>query len=40
MLFCLILGLWIKPRIRSGIIIMAVAALLLAIYFWLRPFQL
>lgn len=40
MLLCLILGLWIKPRVRSGIIIMAVAALLLALYFFVRPYQL
>lgn len=40
MLLCLILGLWIKPRIRSGIIVMAVAAVLLAIYFLMRPSQL
>jgi NhaP-type Na+/H+ and K+/H+ antiporter len=40
MLFCLILGLWIKPRVRSGIAIMAAAALLLALYFFIRPFQL
>jgi hypothetical protein len=40
MLFCLVLGLWIKPRVRSGIIIMAVAAALLALYFVIRPSQL
>ncbi len=40
MLLCLILGLWIKPRVRSGIIIMAVAALLLVLYFFVRPYQL
>ncbi|HLW00788.1 MAG TPA: hypothetical protein VKT82_19170 [Ktedonobacterales bacterium] len=40
MLFCLILGLWVKPRVRSGIIIMAAAAVLLALYFLIRPYQL
>ncbi len=40
MLVCLILGLWTKPRIRSGILIMGVAAVLLILYFFLRPSQL
>jgi hypothetical protein len=40
MLFCLILGLWTKPRVRSGIIITIIAAVLLALYFWIRPSQL
>ncbi len=40
MLFCLVLGLWTKPRVRSGVIILGVAAFLLVLYFWLRPSQL
>ncbi len=40
MFFCLILGLWIKPRVRSGAIIMAIAAVLLGLYFLIRPNQL
>jgi hypothetical protein len=40
MLLCLILGLWIKPRVRSGIIIMAAVAFLLVVYFLIRPYQL
>jgi NhaP-type Na+/H+ and K+/H+ antiporter len=40
MAVCLILGLWVKPKVRSGIAIIAVAALILVIYFWLRPQQL
>lgn len=40
MLICLILGLWIKPRFRYGLAMMAVLAFLLILYFWLRPQQL
>lgn len=40
MALCLVLGLWTKPRIRKGLLIMAVAALLLVLYFWIRPYQL
>lgn len=37
---CLILGLWIKPRVRYGAMLIAIAAFLLVLYFWLRPQQL
>lgn len=37
---CLILGLWVKPRVRYGTAIIAVIALLLILYFWFRPQQL
>jgi hypothetical protein len=40
MLLSLILGLWTKPRVRSGMIITAVAAVVLVIYFMIRPLQL
>jgi len=37
---CLILGLWVKPKIRYGTTIIAIAAFLLILYFWIRPQQL
>jgi hypothetical protein len=40
MAICLILGLWTRPKVRYGTIIIAIAALLLVLYFWLRPQQL
>jgi hypothetical protein len=40
MVVCLILGLWVKPRVRYGIAIIALFAFLLVLYFWLRPQQL
>jgi hypothetical protein len=40
MAVCLILGLWVKPKVRYGTAMIAVAALLLVLYFWLRPQQL
>ncbi len=40
LMLCLVLGLWIKPRARYGLTIVAVAAFLLVLYFWLFPSQL
>lgn len=37
MTFCLVLGLWIKPRVRYGVAIIAVAAFLLVFLFWYSP---
>ena len=37
MAICLVLGLWIKPRARFGATIIAIAAFLLVIFFWLFP---
>lgn len=37
---CLILGLWIKPRTRVGLVVIAIAAGILVLYFWIRPQQL
>jgi hypothetical protein len=39
MMLSLILGLWTKPRVRTGVIFLAGAAALLAIYLWIRPSQ-
>ena len=40
MLFSLVLGLWTKPRVRSGVLFLAGVALLMVLYFWFRPSQL
>lgn len=40
MMLCLILGLWIKPRVRYGIILITIGVFLLVIYLWIRPSQL
>jgi hypothetical protein len=37
MAFSLILGLWIKPRVRSGGVMIAVAAIMMVLFFWLFP---
>lgn len=37
MAFSLILGLWIKPRVRSGTAIIAVAVVVMILFFWLFP---
>ncbi len=37
MAFSLILGLWIKPRVRSGTTIIAVAVVMMILFFWLFP---
>lgn len=40
MVLCLILGLFLKPRFRYGLALMAVLAFALVLYFLLRPQQL
>lgn len=40
LLLCLILGLWVKPKVRYGTALIALAAALLVFYFLLRPQQL
>lgn len=40
MVASLIFGLWTKPRVRSGAVFLAVAAVVLVLYFWIRPSQL
>jgi hypothetical protein len=37
MAFSLILGLWVKPRVRSGTAIIGFAVVLMIIAFWLFP---
>ena len=37
MTFCLVLGLWIKPRVRYGVVMIAIAAFLLVFLFWYSP---
>lgn len=37
MAFSLILGLWIKPKVRSGGVIIAVAVIVMILFFWLFP---
>jgi uncharacterized membrane protein len=37
MTFCLVLGLWIKPRVRYGVALIALAAFLLVFLFLYSP---
>ncbi len=37
---CMILGLWIKPKVRSGLAIIAVMAFLLVLIFYVFPSRL
>ena len=37
LVLCLILGMWVKPRARLGVSLVAVAAFLLVTFFWLFP---
>jgi hypothetical protein len=40
MTFCLVLGLWIKPRVRYGVALIVVAAFLLTFFFLYSPSRL